>query len=47
MFNQTKECLTKLKDKKAFTLLDLKDSFHQIKVHKDSTKYFVFATPDE
>jgi len=27
-------------------LLDLKDSFHQIRVHEDSTKYFSFATPD-
>jgi len=34
-------------NKKLFTLLDLKDSFHQIKVHEDSTKYFSFATPDE
>jgi len=29
-----------------FTLLDLKNSFLQIKVHKDSTKYFSFVTPD-
>jgi len=27
-------------------LLDLKDGFHQIKVHPNSTKYFAFATPD-
>jgi len=29
-----------------FTLLDLKDGFHQIKVEDDSIKYFSFATPD-
>lgn len=40
------ECLTRLHGKKIFTSLDLKDSFHQITVHKDSTKYFSFATPD-
>lgn len=38
--------LAKLGDHKVFTLLDLKDSFHQIKIHKNSTKYFSFATPD-
>jgi len=26
--------------------VDLCDSFHQIRVHPDSTKYFSFATPD-
>jgi len=26
--------------------LDLKDSFHQIKIHPEFTKYFAFATPD-
>jgi len=26
--------------------LDLKDSFHQIKVHENSTKYFSLVTPD-
>jgi len=38
--------LSRLTNKVVFTLLDLKDSFHQIKLHKDSTKYFAFATPD-
>lgn len=26
--------------------MDLKDGFHQIKVHPDDTKYFAFVTPD-
>lgn len=38
--------LTRLADKKVFTVLDLKDGFHQIKVHPDDTKYFSFVTPD-
>jgi len=29
-----------------YTLLDLKDGFYQLKLEKDSTKYFAFATPD-
>jgi len=29
-----------------FTVLDLKDSFHQIRVHHDLTKFFAFVTPD-
>jgi len=37
--------LSQLANKSVFTLLDLKDSF-QIKVHKDSIKYFSFATSD-
>jgi len=40
------ECLSRLANKQVFTLLDLRDSFHQIRVHPDSTKYFSFATPD-
>jgi len=40
------DCLSRLINKSVFTLLDLKDGFHQIKVHDDSTKYFSFATPD-
>lgn len=40
------DCLSRLANKKFFTLLDLKDGFHQIAVHEDSTKYFSFATPD-
>lgn len=40
------DCLSRLANKKVFTLLNFKDSFHQIRVHEDSTKYFSFATPD-
>lgn len=40
------DCLTQLNDKSVFTLLDLKDGFHQIKIYPDHTKYFAFATPD-
>lgn len=45
-FPLIEDCLLQLGNKKIFTLLDLKDSFHQIRVHEDSTKYFSFATPD-
>jgi len=45
-FPLIEECLSRLANSAVFTLLDLRDSFHQIKVHKDSTKYFAFATPD-
>lgn len=45
-FPVIEDCLSRLGNNKVFTLLDLKDSFHQIKVHEDSTKYFSFATPD-
>lgn len=38
-FPVIEECLARLSNKKVFSLLDLKDSFHQIAVHKDSTKY--------
>ncbi|XP_011860718.1 PREDICTED: uncharacterized protein LOC105557922 [Vollenhovia emeryi] len=40
------DCLSKISNKRYFTLLDMKDGFHQIKVTEDSTKYFSFATPD-
>lgn len=40
------DCLARLSNKSIFTLLDLKDSFHQIKLHPDYTKFFAFATPD-
>jgi len=45
-FPVIEDCLSCLVNKSVFTLLDLKDGFHQIKVHDDSTKYFSFATPD-
>lgn len=41
-----KDCLSQLSGKLVFLLLNLEDSFYQIYVHKDSTKYFAFATPD-
>ncbi|CAL1672453.1 unnamed protein product [Lasius platythorax] len=40
------DCLTRLSGKKIFTLIDLKDGFHNIKIHPDFTKFFAFATPD-
>lgn len=45
-FPLIEDCLARLGDKSVFTLLDLKDGFHQIKVHSNSTKYFSFATLD-
>lgn len=45
-FPLIEDCLAKLSNKSVFTLLDLKDGFHQIDVHPDHTKYFSFATPD-
>ncbi|KMQ85932.1 hypothetical protein RF55_15252 [Lasius niger] len=45
-FPIVEECLSKLSNKKIFSLLDLRDGFHQIKIHENSTKYFSFATPD-
>jgi len=45
-FPLIEECLTRINNKIIFSLLDLKDGFHQIKIHKDSTKYFSFGTPD-
>lgn len=45
-FPVIEESLSRLANRTVFTLLDLKDSFHQIRVHKDDTKYFSFATPD-
>lgn len=38
-FPRMEDCLAKLANKKVFTLLDLRDGFHQIAVEKDSTKY--------
>jgi len=40
------DCLAQLSGKTIFTLLDLRDGFHQIKVEEESMKYFVFSTPD-
>lgn len=45
-FPLIEDCLARLGNKKVFTLLDLRDGFHQIKVHPEYTKYFAFATPD-
>jgi len=45
-FPLIEDCLSRLSDKKIFTLLDLKDGFHQIDVHPEHTQYFSFATPD-
>lgn len=45
-FPLIEDCLARLSDKAVFTFLDLKDGFHQIKVHPDCTKYFAFAMPD-
>ena len=46
-FPVIEDCLARLTNKHVFTLLDLRDGFHQIKVHPDFTKFFAFATPDE
>lgn len=45
-FPLIEDCLARLSSKTVFTLLDLKDGFHHIKIHPDFTKYFAFATPD-
>lgn len=45
-FPLIEDCLARLSDKLVYSLLDLKDGFHQIKVNPDHTKYFSFATPD-
>lgn len=45
-FPLIEDCLTRLSNKIVFTLLDLKDGFHQVKIHPDHTKFFAFATPD-
>lgn len=44
-FPLIEDCIARLGGCRVFTLLDLKDGFHQIKVHPD-TKFLVFATPD-
>lgn len=45
-FPRIEDCLAKLAKKTIFTLLDLRDGFHQIKVNQNSAKYFAFATLD-
>lgn len=45
-FPKIEDCLSRLGNKKVFSLLDLKDGFHQIEVHPDDTRYLSFATPD-
>lgn len=45
-FHLIEDCLARLGNKRVFTVLDLKDGFHQIKVHTDDSKYFSFATPE-
>lgn len=45
-FPLIEDCFTKLSNKTVFTLLDIKDGFHNIKIHPDHTQYFSFATPD-
>jgi hypothetical protein len=45
-FPVIEDCLSRLSNKSVFTLLDLRDGFHQIKVHPEDTKFFAFATPD-
>jgi len=45
-FPLIEDCLARLSDKRVYSLLDLKDGFHQIKVNPEYTKYFSFATPD-
>jgi len=45
-FPLIEDCLSHLGNKSVFTLLDLKNGFHLIKIHPDYKKYFAFATPD-
>jgi len=45
-FPVIEKCLSRFANKRVLTLLDLRDSFYQIRVHPDSTKYFSFATPN-
>ncbi|KMQ91352.1 hypothetical protein RF55_8798 [Lasius niger] len=46
-FPLIEDCLSRLSNKSVFTLLDLKDRFHHIKIYPEHTKYFSFATPDD
>jgi len=45
-FPVIEDCLSRLNGKSVFTLLDLRDGFHNIRVHADSSKFFSFATAD-
>lgn len=45
-FPLIEDCMARLGDCEVFTLLDLKDGFHQIRVYEEDTKYLAFATPD-
>lgn len=45
-FPLIEDCIANLGNKSVFTVLDLKDGFHHIKVHAEDTKYFSFATSD-
>jgi len=45
-FPLIEDCIARLGDKSVFTLLDLKDGFHHLKIYPEHTKYFAFATPD-
>ncbi|XP_025160298.1 uncharacterized protein LOC112589822 [Harpegnathos saltator] len=45
-FPLIEDCLAKLANKSIFTLLDIKDGFHHIKIDERDTKYFAFGTPD-
>lgn len=40
------DCIDNLGSKKYFTLLDLKNGFHQVKMAESSIKYTAFITPD-
>ncbi|XP_018316620.1 uncharacterized protein [Mycetomoellerius zeteki] len=45
-FPVIEDCIALLGDKKVFSLLDLRNGFHQIQVDEDHAKYFSFGTPD-
>ncbi|XP_070510437.1 uncharacterized protein [Cardiocondyla obscurior] len=45
-FPLVEDCLSTLGNKSVFTVLDMKDGFHQIRVHPSDTKFLSFATPD-
>jgi len=45
-FPLIEDCLARLSSKSVFSLLDLKDGFHHIKIHPEHTKYFAFAISD-